>query len=215
MIQCMIFDLDGTLLNTIEDITDAINQAFHNYGYNTSFTMEEIKNFIGSGAITLIKRAAEKIEVDESEVNTIYQEYCRIYNFNRTAKTKPYPMMIETLTKLKEKGVHLAVLSNKPDEDTKACVQYYFPNIFDIVIGQRKNVPLKPDPNGVFEILHELHISKKDVLYIGDMKQDQLTAENSHVQFVACLYGFGKLEDLKDASLSIQHVEDLLSLIGD
>lgn len=211
--DAVIFDLDGTLLNTIEDIADAINQAFHNYGYTTSFSIEEVKTFLGSGAETLIAKAAQQIHAEEKEIPALYQEYKRIYNFNRTAKTKPYPNMVEILKALKDKGIRLAVLSNKPDNDTKACVQYYFPNIFDVVIGQRNEIPLKPDPNGVFEILHELHISRKNALFVGDMKQDKLTAENAKISFAACCYGFGGEEDLKDSVYKVNCVEDLLRLV--
>lgn len=213
MIKCMIFDLDGTLLNTIDDIGDAIKKAFLNFNHKTSFSSEDVKSFIGSGAKTLITRAMKKAHIKEDEFDDLYEEYCRIYNSNRTNKTKPFENMLDTLKLLKEKNIYLGVLSNKPDVDTKACIAYYFPHIFDVVIGQREGYLIKPDPNGIFEILNRVHALKEDAIYIGDMKQDILTAEKANIKFCACLYGYGNKEDLIGADYVIYKSKDLLTLL--
>ena len=213
MIKCIIFDLDGTLLNTIDDITDAINIAFNNYGYKVSFSTIEVKDFIGSGAKTLILRAMSKANIKEDKLNVLYKEYCYIYNLRRTNKTKPFENMIETLEILKSKGIYLGVLSNKPDVDTKACIEYYFPSLFDVILGQRENIPIKPDPQGIYKILNIVHVSKEHTIYLGDMKQDILTAKNAGVLFGACLYGFGHQSDLKGADYFINKSEDILMLL--
>ena len=184
------------ILDTLEDIRESINETFSFYCQHADFTSEDVKSFLGSGAYILVKKAMLKSGLSLDRFEEYYNKYIDVYKNNRTKNTKPYKNVLETLYYLKNK-VKLCVLSNKPDASTKACVDHYFKGLFDIVIGHRIGYKEKPDPNGILEILHHYNLTKEEVLYVGDMVQDQETAYNADVNFVYVKYGFGKVDSTK------------------
>jgi len=197
MFKAIIFDLDGTLLNTLEDIADSMNEALIKFGY-PSVPLEKYKLFVGDGVDTFIKRVTGKPQIDKIEMEEIKKVYKEIYNRRWNLKTKPYPNILKTLQTLNEKGIKMNVLSNKPDDFTKLCVRHYFPDIkFEYIIGERKGFPIKPDPFYALEIASKLGISPEKFVYFGDTNTDMQTALNASMYPVGVLWGFRDEEELK------------------
>ncbi len=193
MKKLIIFDLDGTILNTVSDITRALNEAFHRMVFEFQVKNQETKQFIGSGVDELLRRACQYYNISDKEITSriaeLFKNYYKKHNYSLT---KPYPNMKEYLEELKEKGIKLAVLSNKPHEDAVSCVEKFFGNIFDIVYGHIDGNQLKPNPEMVEKIILECNVEKSDVLYVGDMDSDVTCAKNSNVDWVYCAYGYGR-----------------------
>jgi len=197
MFKAIIFDLDGTLLNTLEDIADSMNEALIKFGY-PSMPLEKYKLFVGDGVDAFIKRVTGKPQIDKIEMEEIKKVYKEIYNRRWNLKTKPYPNILKTLQTLNEKGIKMNVLSNKPDDFTKLCVRHYFPDIkFEYIIGERKGFPIKPDPFYALEIASKLGISPEKFVYFGDTNTDMQTALNASMYPVGVLWGFRDEEELK------------------
>lgn len=205
----IIFDLDGTLLNTINDITEALNYSITKNGFK-KVTVDEAKYLVGNGAKVLIERTIKKVcdknyleKIDINNIQdtdlfkTMYEDYMYTYNLWKTNTTSPYKDVIKTLNILKKKNIKLCVLSNKPERDTVDVCNRYFNGIFDIVRGSRENVPLKPHPEAVLQIVNEMGLKPEEVIYCGDSDVDMQTSVN------ACLYGLG-------ASYGFRTKEELL-----
>lgn len=190
MIKCIIFDLDGTLLDSIEDIKDAINFSFNDFNYPVSYSREDVKHFIGHGAKDLVYMAGKKFNISNEELDLIYERYANYYRVKNNIKTKPFDGMNDTLLKLKEKGFILCVLSNKKDRDVHSCINQHFKNYFDYITGQKDNIALKPDPEMINLIIDKFHLKREEVLMVGDMHVDELTAINARIKFVGCTYGY-------------------------
>lgn len=196
MIKLCIFDLDGTLLDTLENITYFVNLTMKKYSLG-ALTKEQIKLFTGEGAHVLISRclAAQSSKLPVEKVLT---EYSRLYNSNPTYLVKPYPGIVELLKNLKKEGVRCAVLSNKPDVPTKAIVDSIFgQGFFYAVCGQTDNNPKKPDPAAVFEIIKGF--PKNECVFIGDTKTDMETGRNAGIKTIGVLWGFRTREELEEA----------------
>lgn len=202
--KAIIFDLDGTLLNTIEDITDALNYACEKNGLN-KITIEEAKSYTGNGVYFLIERLIrhhkDKPTYTKELYDNIMRDYMYVYNIWKYNHTKPYEGVVKSLNILKRRGIKLAVLSNKPHRDTTGVIEKFIPNMFDIVMGARDGVKPKPAPDMVYIILDELkekyNIDKEDVMFIGDSEVDIETANNSGLFYLACLYGFRTKKELE------------------
>lgn len=193
MNKLVIFDLDGTLVNTLPDISRALNLALNNCGYQANYSLEEIKAFIGSGEYLLIKRSLVLFnETNEDKIVMVRKEYSRIYHANCNVSSCLYKGIIGELNLLKEKGYKLAVLSNKPHSETTKVVQTYFPtNYFDFIRGGVDGFPIKPDVAGVNLILRELNITnKQDVYYVGDSNVDMQTGINASLKVIGTSYGY-------------------------
>ena len=191
----VIFDLDGTLLDTISDITDAINDAIKIVDCE-KVTVDEAKYLVGSGVDNIIKRLITLRSLNESLFNELKDRYMRFYGLCKKNKTKSYEGINELLLKLKEMGVKIAVFSNKPEIDTQEVIDYYFPNIFDYVVGKRDGVAIKPSSEGAKPILDYFNMPKDKILYIGDTQVDMETAKNIGVKSVGALWGFRTKEEL-------------------
>ena len=203
----VVFDLDGTLMYTLEDILIAMNYALEKNGL-TLITLNEVKYFVGSGARVLIIRAlkANKTIIDGVLENTkeledkVYEAYMEKYKVICTDHARPYNGMIRTLNSLKRKGIKLAVLSNKPQRDTESVISQFFGNdVFDVVFGGRDGVPLKPNPIALFETIKLLGLQKEEIVYVGDSDVDVLTFLNADVFGIACCYGFRTKKELIEA----------------
>jgi phosphoglycolate phosphatase len=218
MIKLVIFDLDGTLLNTLDDLADCTNHVLQKNGYPTHET-DAYKYFVGNGVAMLVQRALPK-ETIETTYSKILNDFMNHYELHKADKTAPYAGIVETLEKLQEKGILLAVATNKPHELLSDLMCHYFPTIkWAAVFGNRKDVPIKPNPQVVYDILEACrdaayHISKNDILYVGDTAVDMETAQNVGITKVGVLWGFRTKKELEQAHADyiIERPQELVNL---
>ena len=198
MKKLIIFDLDGTLLNTIADLAQSTNYALQALGYPTH--PESDYNFmVGNGINKLFERALPEGEKSEENVLRVRKEFVPYYDVHNADKSRPYPGIPELLEQLQEKGMILAVASNKYQSATVKLISHYFPNIrFTAVFGQREGVNVKPDPTVVHDILDITRISREDVLYVGDSGVDMQTAANAGVTACGVTWGFRPRTELEE-----------------
>lgn len=192
MNNVVIFDMDGTILDTIDDILNAINYSLDKYNLK-NITKEECKSFLGNGPKKLIERSLK----DEQEYfDNVYNTYIDYYSDHNDILTKPYDGILELLERLKSEGYLLAVCSNKGNEDVVNLSNKYFKGIFDYIIGSSDLIAKKPSPDMVYKILNDLNV--KDAIYVGDSEVDVKTAINANILGIFVLWGFRTLEILKD-----------------
>lgn len=218
----IIFDLDGTLLNTIDDLGYACNYALNRCGFPT----HPIKNYprmVGNGINNLIRRALPESDRTEETIFRVREHFVPYYNAHNCDYTHPYDGISEVLATLKAQGHQLAVASNKYQAATEKIVAHFFPGIFDIVLGERENIPRKPDPQIVKDILAGLSVkqsvseaalqSAEQSVYFGDSLVDRDTAANAGVPFIACSWGFVPRQQLVEADIPdiIDHPANILS----
>lgn len=209
----VIFDLDGTLLNTLDDIVDSVNIMLEKEGYPPR-TREDVREFIGNGARNLIRRALPE-DVSEEEIARCLGIYKEIYLENMLRKTSPYEGIDETLKMLKKLGVKIGVVSNKPHDATKEMCRFYFPSILDVVIGDNPERKKKPAPDNIFEILKLLGSDKAETLYIGDSDVDMETAKNAGLDSAGVTWGYRSEETLTEhgADYIIEKPGQLIQLV--
>ena len=193
----IIFDLDGTLLNTIDDLGYACNHALEQAGYPTH-PIEAYPAKVGNGINNLIRRALPETERTEETIMRVREFFVPYYDAHNCDYTRPYEGIPELLAALKQQGHRLAVASNKYQAATEKIVSHYFPGVFDMVLGERAGVERKPDPQIVYDICAAL---PGEVLYVGDSLVDMETARNAGVPFVACSWGFVPREKLREAGI--------------
>ncbi len=196
--QLMIFDLDGTLLNTLGDLADAANFALESMGFPVHGT-EEYKYFVGNGIPKLIERCLPEDKRSDEIIEKTLEIFDKRYGEHCMDKTRPYAGITETIGKLSEYGVRLAVASNKADGFTQALVGKFFGNSFDIVQGSLPNVPRKPSPEIVYGIMSAVGAEKCETVFVGDSGVDITTAKNAGVDHIGCLWGFRTKEELVSA----------------
>ena len=214
MIKLVIFDLDGTLLNTIDDLADCTNYVLKKRGFPIH-EVEDYKYFVGNGVVKLLQRALPK-DISETAFSEIHRDFMHYYEMHKEDKTAPYTGMIETLEKLQSKGILLAVATNKPHELLPNLMQRFFPTIkWVAVLGNRKETPIKPHPQIVYDILEVSQVDKKEILYIGDTATDMETAQNAGATKVGALWGFRTREELEQAHADyiIEKPEEIINLI--
>ena len=196
----IIFDLDGTLLNTIDDLGYACNYALEQTGYPTH-RIEDYPRMVGNGINNLIRRALPEAERTEENILRVRAHFVPFYNEHNCDYTRPYEGIPELLATLKAQGHQLAVASNKYQAATEKIVEHFFPGVFDVILGEREGVERKPDPQIVKDILSSFNI-KHSTLYLGDSLVDRDTAKNANVPFVACSWGFVSREALIEAGVT-------------
>lgn len=192
--EAIIFDLDGTILNTLPDLTQSVNFALNTYNYPTR-TIDEVRTFIGNGVGLLIRRSLPS-ETDEETVNNVLLLFKKHYSEHYADKTVPYDGIAELLKQLKVQGYKLAVVSNKFNSAVKALCDKFFYGFFDFVLGETENIPRKPAPDSLNFAIENLNVKKDKVLYIGDSEVDIKTAKNSGVNCLSVLWGFKDKEFL-------------------
>ena len=198
MIKTILFDLDGTLLNTIDDLADAANWVCTQHGWPT-FPVETYKHFVGNGIPKLVERFSPAEARTPEQLAATLAEFSARYDAHKEDKTAPYPGIPELLEQLQEKGMILAVASNKYQSATVKLISHYFPHIrFTAVFGQREGVNVKPDPTVVHDILDITRISREDVLYVGDSGVDMQTAANAGVTACGVTWGFRPRTELEE-----------------
>ena len=196
MTDTVIFDLDGTLLDTLEDLTDSVNHAMEKFGFPVH-TIEEIRTFVGNGAPKLLERsipdgvANPDYEAALTAFKAHYAEHCE-------DKTGPYEGVPEMLAGLKEQGYHLAVVSNKFDGAVKKLCKKYFGEFISVSIGESEEVKRKPAPDTVYRALRELGCDASHAVYVGDSKVDIQTTKNASLPCISVTWGFRTEEKLRD-----------------
>lgn len=218
----IIFDLDGTLINTIDDLGQACNYALSSCGFPTH-RIEDYPRLVGNGINRLIERALPEQHRDEATVLRLREYFVPYYDQHNCDLTRPYDGIPQLLTALKAAGHTLAVASNKYQAATEKIVAHFFPSIFDVVLGERVDVPRKPDPQIVYDILSTLPSTldtQQDkqlgtYLYVGDSLVDAATAQAANLPFVACTWGFCTHEQLLTAhpDYIVHHPSEILGII--
>ena len=212
MKKLYIFDLDGTLADSLCDLADSVNIVLEKHGFPTHDT-EKYKYFVGNGALKLIERALPEDKRDTDTIKLIHAEYSKVYAERMLCKTKPYDGIREVLEKLKAKGCLLAVASNKPDDCTVYIVETLFgKGMFHTVYGKREGVPTKPSPDIMYMIMEELGVTTDECIHTGDSNVDVNTAHNAGIECIGCTWGFRTEEELISAGADhIAHIpEDIL-----
>lgn len=194
----LIFDLDGTLLNTIDDLGYACNHALSMAGYPTH-PIEDYPAMVGNGINNLIRRALPSDERTEDNVLRLRRFFVPFYDEHGTDCTRPYDGIVPLLQTLRNRGHRLAVASNKYQAATERIVGHFFPDTFHLILGEREGVPRKPDPQIVFDIRAQL---PGEARYFGDSLVDCDTAANAEVLFIACSWGFVPRQKLLDAGIT-------------
>ena len=213
--KAVLFDLDGTLLDTIEDIGDAVNRVLEQNGF-PAHIMDTYRKFVGDGALKLIIRALPEDRRNDTIAHQCYDAFLEDYSRNWNVKTRPYDGIPELLDKLTARGLKMAVLSNKPHNHTIKCMAGFLSDWnFDLILGQRDDVPKKPDPAGALEIAEQLNISPSDFLYLGDTETDLKTSFAAGMSPVGVLWGFRSAEELKEsgAKVLIKRPLDAIALL--
>ncbi len=233
--KAAIFDMDGTVLNTLDDLTDAINYTMKETGHRADYTNEIVRNFFGSGVEVAIKRALAtengmpeaELEyigtkghetvpgVDETEAAKLIAVYKPYYNAHCNDKTGPYPGILELVKKLRAEGVVCAVVSNKPDEAVQPLAEQHFPEMFDFVLGEKKPLLRKPARDMCDYVLAQLGINKEDAVYIGDSEIDLQTAINGEMDCISVAWGFRSEQFLKEhqAKMIVKKAEEIADII--
>lgn len=215
MKRLVIFDLDGTLLNTIADLAASTNQALRHFNYPEHPT-EAYRFFVGNGINKLFERALPEGERTEQNVLRIRSRFIPYYDQHDTDFSTPYPGIPEVLEALQNRGIKLAVASNKYQSATERLITHYFPTLrFEAVLGQREGIPVKPDPTIVNDILQATGIAREEVLYVGDSGVDMQTALHAGVDAVGVAWGFRQHTELEPFHplAIIDNTEDLLRFV--
>lgn len=216
IMKACIFDLDGTLTNTLESMTYSVNLTLKEMGLS-QITKDQCRMFVGNGARVLIEESL-KVSGDPkaSRIEEGMKIYGRIFDQNCTYHVTPYEGIPEMLKALKDRGIHLAVLSNKPDRQTVKVVKEIFgDNIFDYAQGQKDGIRRKPAPDGVWYLMEQMQVSKEECLYIGDSEVDAATGKNAGLKTIGVLWGFRDRKTLETAGADhlIERPEELLQFV--
>lgn len=215
MYKCVIFDLDGTLVNSLYDLGDSVNKALKKHGLPTH-PYDAYKYFVGNGRAKLIERAMGESAKNELLLEKVTKDYDEDYLIHCLDKTVPYDGILDMLKSLQHSGVKINVLSNKPDEFVKNMLDSLFSDVkFDLAWGKKAQYLAKPDPSSILAILDELSVDKNDCLYVGDSNVDVITARNAGLDFCGVLWGFRTKEELlgEGAKQTVSTADELLRVI--
>ncbi|MEA5041518.1 MAG: HAD-IA family hydrolase [Oscillibacter ruminantium] len=214
MFKTAIFDLDGTLLNTLGDLTDASNYICAQNGWPT-FTEEQIRHMVGNGNAKLVERFTPENQRTPECLARSMEQFMAYYDIHKMDRTAPYPGVAEAVAALRGAGIKTAVFSNKADALCPTLVRHYFGDVFDIVRGKRDGVPAKPDPTGVYALMEELGAEKASTVYVGDSDVDVLTGHNAGLKVCGVIWGFRGREELAraGAELLAETGEELAELL--
>lgn len=213
MKHAVIFDLDGTLLNTLGDLRAATNHALEVRGL-PPHSMEEIRQFIGNGIRLLICRAMPE-GTPEAEIDAALDDFKAYYAVHIHDRTVPYDGIPQLLTALRKRGIQVAVLSNKIDSASQELIEYFFPGKTDVVFGEHVGVPRKPDPTSCRMVMQQLGVQPEQVLYVGDSGTDMQTAKNAGLYAVGVTWGFRSKEVLLKygADVLVHRPEQILQIL--
>ena len=214
--KACIFDLDGTLTNTLESMTYSVNLTLEEMGLS-KITKDQCRLFVGNGARVLMEKSLKAAgDTDASRIEEGMEIYGRIFDRNCPYHVTPYEGIPEMLKALKDKGIQLAVLSNKPDRQTVKVVKAIFgEELFDYAQGQKEGIRRKPEPDGVWYLMEQMHVSKEECLYIGDSEVDAATGRNAGLKTIGVLWGFRDRKTLETAGADdlIDRPDELLQFV--
>ena len=213
MYKLAVFDMDGTILDTLEDLKDSTNFALEKCGYPTR-SYDEVRRFVGNGIRKLIERAVpEGLTVEQ--IDRVHEVFTEHYKVHCADKTKAYDGIKPLLEKLRASGVKTAVVSNKADYGVQELCKEYFDGLFDYAVGEREGIRRKPAPDAVNEALRVLGMSKSEAVYIGDSDVDFETAKNAELPCISVLWGFRDEEFLREkgATLFVRDPAEIYDII--
>lgn len=206
-----IFDLDGTLLDTLDDLTDSMNYMLGKYNFPLR-TRDAVRNFVGNGVRKLVERAIPtEYKADDEFIDKFYNDFSLYYNSHSDVKTSPYPGTLDMLDKLLENGFDIAIVSNKIDYAVKSLSSKFFGGRIRSAIGEKPSIRHKPEPDMVFMAMEEMGANKMDSIYIGDSEVDIETARNAGIPCVSVLWGFKDRKFLEEsgATMFVHSMEEL------
>ncbi|MEZ0390459.1 MAG: HAD family hydrolase [Verrucomicrobium sp.] len=214
--KAFIFDLDGTLIDSLADLAEAVNRMLDDRGYPRQ-PISVFPKYVGDGVRALVERALPSGVLASEDVDARVNEYQKHYSDTWKSETRPYVGIEEALQALQERGMKLAVLSNKPHVFTKLCCDHFFPNTkFELVLGARSGVPKKPDPAGALEIAEHLGLAPSECAYVGDSDIDMKLAVNAGMLAVGVKWGFrGEAELRANGAVEVVGTpDDLVCLVN-
>lgn len=208
-----VFDMDGTILNTLEDLADSTNYALKANGLPER-TIDEVRIFLGNGIRLLIERAVPT-DTDKELTDKVFDTFKEYYKTHCAVKTRPYDGIKDVLLELRKAGCLTAVVSNKADFAVQDLCKDYFDNLFDFAIGEREGIKKKPAPDSVFEVLSKLNVEKDNAVYIGDSDVDFATSVNAGMDVIMVGWGFRDEEFLREkgAKRIIKQPSEILDII--
>ena len=211
--KLVLFDLDGTLLDTLDDLSEAVNDALSRRGL-PGHSRDEYMSMVGHGVRNLVKQALPADQQgDDALIDSALADFKAYYTAHIDVHTHPYPGMVEVVSSLHEAGVQMAVASNKFQEGAEYLVRKMFPGIpFAAVLGNRPGFPLKPDPEIVGEVLRRTGIPPEDAVLVGDSPTDMKTAANGRISAIAVTWGYRPMKDYPGVKV-VENAEELLSLL--
>ncbi|MFI3264228.1 MAG: HAD family hydrolase [Rikenellaceae bacterium] len=215
MKQLIIFDLDGTLLNTIGDLAACCDLTLEKHNLPTH-SIEDYNSFVGNGILRLVERAIPESQRTEERIAEVRKDFVALYSENIAVHTKPYAGIEELLRSLQNQGVAIAIASNKFQAGCEKLAKHYFPNIrFATVLGQRPNIALKPDPYIIREIIQRTSYTPDKILFVGDSGVDMLTAGAAGVDSIGVTWGFRTREELElsGAKYIVDTASEILKLL--
>lgn len=208
-----VFDMDGTILNTLDDLADSTNYALKANGLPER-TIDEVRRFVGNGIRLLIERAVPT-DTDKELTDKVFDTFKEYYKTHCAVKTRPYDGIKDVLLELRKAGCLTAVVSNKADFAVQDLCKDYFDNLFDFAIGEREGIKKKPAPDSVFEVLSKLNVEKADAVYIGDSDVDFATSVNAGMDVIMVGWGFRDAEFLREKGVKriIKQPSEILDII--
>lgn len=233
--RAAVFDMDGTILDTITDLTASLNEACRETGHRADFTRDDVRHFFGSGAEVAVQRAlavekeysvkevgalgvdkrAEDFGISEEAANAVIAAFAAYYGEHCDDATGPYPGILALLKQLKAAGVRIAVVSNKLDEAVQVLNRVHFEGLFEEARGERADIRRKPAPDMVLAVLQSLQVKPEEAVYIGDTEVDMLTAKNSGMDCISVDWGFRSREALEKlgAKQIADRAEEIFALV--
>lgn len=214
MIQSIIFDLDGTLTDTLQDLANSVNYALRKMNWRER-SLDEVRRFVGNGVRKLVQRAVPE-NTSEADYESCFALFRQHYILHCQDNTRLYPGVGEMLQEVHRRGYKTAIVSNKLQAGVDELYDTYFRDVIDVAIGQREGMALKPAPDMVELALSQLGASKDETVYVGDSEVDVQTARNAGLRCISCLWGFRDCEQLEAAGATqfISHPKELLSILN-
>ena len=212
--KCVIFDLDGTLLYTLEDLKNSVNFALTKNGFKER-SIDEVRAFVGNGIENLMRKSVPD-NITEEQFHNCFEDFKSHYKIHSEDNTVEYAGVTEVLKTLKQKNILLAVVSNKADFAVNTLCKKYFPQLLDCAFGEREGIKRKPCPDAVNEVVKLLMVEKDNCFYVGDSDVDVKTAHNSGMKCIACTWGFRDRSVLEkeNPEYIIDNVNEILKIVG-
>ncbi len=212
--KCVIFDLDGTLLYTLEDLKNSVNFALKESGFSQR-SLDEVRQFVGNGIENLMRKAVPD-NITEEEFKACFESFKAHYKIHSEDNTKEYDGITDALKVLKNDGYLIAVVSNKADFAVKTLCDKYFQGLLNVAFGEREGIKRKPCPDSVNEVTKILGVSKENCYYVGDSEVDVKTAHNAGIKCIACTWGFREKSVLENENPEyiIDSPEEILRIVG-